>query len=60
MCKAQGIEYDAVNEPLPEQISTWGNDTRKIWADVYIDDRAIGVKDAEAMLDARREALQEK
>lgn len=40
-CKGQGLVFDSVNEPLPEQIARWGNDTRKIFADVYIDDRAI-------------------
>lgn len=40
-CKAQGLEFDAVNEALPEQREKWKNDTRKIWADYYIDDKAI-------------------
>ena len=38
-CRLQGIVFDAVNEPLPEQIKRWGNDTRKIYADYYIDDK---------------------
>ena len=46
-CKAQGIVFDAVNEPLPEQIKRWGNDTRKIYAEFYIDDRAMNVSEAE-------------
>lgn len=46
-CRAQGITFDAVNEPLPEQVARWGNDTRKIYADYYIDDKAVTVADAE-------------
>lgn len=50
-CKRQGIIFDAVNEPLPEQIKRWGNDTRKIYADFYIDDRAMSVSAAENTMD---------
>lgn len=49
--KAQGIVFDAVNEPLPEQIKKWGNDTRKIYADFYIDDKAMSVSEAERTMD---------
>ena len=40
-CKSYGLEFDAVNENLPEMIEFYGNDTRKIHADVYIDDKAV-------------------
>ena len=50
-CRAQGIVFDAVNEPLPEQIKKWGNDTRKIFADFYIDDKAMSVSEAERTMD---------
>ena len=40
-CKHRGIEFDAVNENLPEIIAAFNNDCRKIFADEYIDDRAI-------------------
>lgn len=50
-CRQQGIIFDSVNEPLPEQISKWGNDTRKVYADYYIDDRAMTVEDAEQVMD---------
>ena len=39
-CKKLGIEFDAVNENLPEIIEKYGTDARKIYADVYIDDKA--------------------
>ena len=50
-CKQQGIIFDAVNEPLPEQIKRWGNDTRKIYADFYIDYKAMGVSVVEDTMD---------
>lgn len=50
-CRMQGITFDAVNEPLPEQIARWKNDTRKVYADYYIDDKAMTVKDAEHIMD---------
>ena len=40
-CKAQGLEFDAVNDNLQEKKDLWGNNPRKIAADVYIDDKAI-------------------
>lgn len=39
-CKAAGLEFNAVNENLPELIEAYGSDSRKISADIYIDDRA--------------------
>lgn len=40
-CKNQGLEFDAINENIPETIAIYGNDSRKISADLYIDDRSI-------------------
>lgn len=39
-CKDKGLEFDAVNNNLPEMIEYWGNNPRKVFADVYIDDKA--------------------
>ena len=39
-CKSYGLEFDAVNENLPDIIEKYGNDSRKISADIYIDDRS--------------------
>ena len=36
------IYPDAVNDNLPERIEKWGNNPRKIYADVYIDDHNAG------------------
>ena len=40
-CKEYGIEFDAVNENLKCRTEMYGNDCRKIGADMYIDDKAI-------------------
>ncbi|MBE5846714.1 MAG: hypothetical protein E7300_03460 [Lachnospiraceae bacterium] len=39
-CIRQGLTFDAVNENLPETIEKYGSDSRKITADIYIDDRS--------------------
>lgn len=38
-CSEHGLEFDAVNENLPHIIERFGSDTRKIFANMYIDDR---------------------
>ena len=41
-CRNQGLEFDAVNDNLPEiKDQFYGYNTRKIVADVYIDDKAL-------------------
>lgn len=40
-CREQGLEFDAVNDNLPELIQKYGNNSRKISCDFYIDDRAM-------------------
>jgi hypothetical protein len=42
-CESFGLEFDAVNENLPEMNALYGNDSRKIGADLYIDDKALKV-----------------
>jgi len=42
-CHALGLFFDAVNENLPEMIEFFGNDTRKIFATEYWDDRAVQI-----------------
>lgn len=39
-CKERGLEFDAVNKNLPEVLEWMDTDSRKIYADIYIDDRA--------------------
>ena len=38
-CRNKGLIFDAVNENLPNVIAEFGTDTRKIFANEYIDDR---------------------
>jgi len=40
-CSDFGLGFDAINENLPEMIAFYGNDCRKIGADVFIDDKAV-------------------
>ena len=39
-CYRHGIKFDAINSNLPETIEKYGNDSRKITADIYLDDKA--------------------
>ncbi len=43
-CGERGLAFDAVNENLPEIIAAYGEDTRKITASEYWDDRAVRVE----------------
>lgn len=40
-CKSYGLEFNAVNENVIESKTLTGNDNRKVYADLYIDDKAI-------------------
>lgn len=39
-CKKYGLEFDYINENVPENVERWGGDSRKIYAHEYIDDKA--------------------
>ena len=39
-CKGQGLTFDQVNEQDPDRVRTYKCNSRKISADVYVDDRA--------------------
>lgn len=45
-CESWGLTFDAVNENLDFLIKKWGNDTRKIGASEYWDDRAVRMDDS--------------
>ena len=49
-CRKNDIPIDLVNENDPERVKKYGYDSRKISADLYIDDKAIGWNLAEAIL----------
>lgn len=38
-CSVNGIHFDAINENIDEVKVLYGCDTRKVFADMYIDDR---------------------
>ncbi|MCM1220632.1 MAG: hypothetical protein NC548_39705 [Lachnospiraceae bacterium] len=40
-CQEHGLEFDAVNKNVPEIIEYLGTDSRKVYANFYIDDRAV-------------------
>ena len=49
-CKDRGLEFDAINENLPEQIKLSGP-SPKVMADIYLDDKALNVRDWRKLLD---------
>ena len=46
-CLRQGLEFDAVNDNLLETIEMYGNNSRKVSCDYYIDDRMLPAKEWE-------------
>lgn len=38
-CKENGLVFDEVNKNIPEVIAIFGEDTRKVYADEYWDDK---------------------
>ena len=40
-CAEQGLTFDAVNANLPEMIRRFGGDSRKVYADEYLDDKMV-------------------
>lgn len=39
-CRKYGLEFDYINENVPENVEKFGNDCRKIFAHEHIDDKA--------------------
>ncbi len=52
-CRYNGLEFDAINENLPEILEQFGEDSRKITADLYIDDKACKQVFIKGKLDER-------
>ena len=52
-CRSKGLEFDAINENLPDQKKISGY-SPKIMADYYIDDKALQFGDG----DSRRKSLE--
>ncbi len=40
-CHEQELSFDAINDNIPEIVELYGNNSRKITCDYYIDDRAL-------------------
>ena len=40
-CLSNNLEFDAINDNLPEVIAKYGTNSRKVSCDFYIDDRAV-------------------
>ena len=43
-CSRHGLQFDAVNDNLPEMNVLYGVNSRKVGADIYIDDKAMNVE----------------
>lgn len=46
-CGERRIVFDAVNENLPDIVAVFGGDCRKIYADEYLEDKAVIPEEAE-------------
>jgi hypothetical protein len=42
-CENKGLIFDAINENVPEAIERFGGDCRKVYADIYLDDKSIRI-----------------
>lgn len=42
-CANHGLQFDSVNENLPENVARFGNNSRKIYATEYWDDKAVRI-----------------
>lgn len=40
-CRKRGLEFDAVNDNIPEVIELYNNNARKIFANYYLDDKGV-------------------
>jgi thymidylate kinase len=44
-CNSNGLYFDAVNENIPEVKLLTSTDTRKVFADVYLDDKSLMIRE---------------
>lgn len=42
-CKTQGLGFNAINNNLPENVAKYCNNSRKVFADCYIDDKNLKI-----------------
>ena len=43
-CKKLGLEFDAINDDLPEIKKSFTFKSQKVYADIYIDDRNVSIE----------------
>lgn len=43
-CQEHGLQFDAVNDNLPAMNELYGNNSRKVFADYYIDDKNLVIE----------------
>lgn len=43
-CNEQGLHFDAINDNVPEATALFGSNSRKVFADMYIDDKALQIR----------------
>lgn len=48
-CKEHDLKFTSINSNTPNNLGQYGTDPRKVFADVYIDDRAIGYTKTKAV-----------
>lgn len=56
-CERWGLHFDAVNDSLPSWKEFYGNDTRKVGATEYWDDKAYRVQGGKLMKEAAHEMV---
>lgn len=49
-CLDHGLYFDAINCNVPESIARFGGDSRKVFADLYIDDKSLAIRAEEWIL----------
>lgn len=57
-CEEHGLHFDKVNENAIHNVSEYGTDPRKVFADIYIDDKAIGYS-PEAVIETLKNLIEE-
>lgn len=54
-CKFMGLEFDAVNTNISEIHTMFNNDTRKVYADIYLDDKSLHISGLQQCLNLLEE-----
>ena len=49
-CEGHGLYFDAINDNLQEYIELYGDNSRKICCDFYIDDKGVSLKEVQRVV----------